>query len=828
MAPSTAACHEAMNEGGRRRVLKSALATLPTCAACSVIGVVLLTLGATVFTKKYLLPAYAQFRARAASTTETSWSFPHWTRKRIDPRLCRSTACQWTAQNVLDNAVWSRNPCDDFYAHVCAKEHSSFDAIAQPPTPLSTAVRLFGDLELLFRRYPEAKKEASNGIEVGPGDNFFSQMIWVYDECRKEAVNSDRLVSLELDAILDELGLVSWTPQTRPLTHVVARADRLLRLHPLFTVAVKPSRTFPSREGDGFFLAVGPPETLYRRYMLKQHEDSEKRYLQLVDVALCAWNTSQTCGLAAEPLTRIATTEEKPDSNISGVTDEPLARNYSTGAQIVALEKELDAATLLPGEPHDTSPRYKAVAIKDLPASEAWNWATYFRTLLAGSNEPVDDDAFISVSDAVSIQDLWQVISSSLDYVVVNYVTFKVLVELSPFLGKAGEDILTLTHDLEGRGLKQRQAACIATLEKLYKYGVAIAAKLTAGREYATVQRSYLDRQMRQQFKKTKRMVKALLAANRSWIGDADAVKVATHKLNAMSFEFGARDNLVEYEHYRKARASWPPLRQNGTSILTSVFGIHVHASSLYWDAFGSDSPAYDNQFSVSSLWPSHEFQRSRNSLFLPHAAVSLLNGVSNAIHPVFYPVVAPHVVRGVIRAVTLDEPSGAVKDDDVGQQWRISAEASRLKDVEDCLAVHYASAPSVDGVSNLTELDFLDNAMIYPLYSMYRDAISREKLSRFFVKGPFGLVDEAQVFFYNLAAAMCDFTNATDWDRRRSYRVTPARWRVNVPLRNSRFFAEAFRCAPDTYMNPTIECNVWRTPHSRFISRKLHAVKPK
>ncbi|KAH7942354.1 hypothetical protein HPB49_023328 [Dermacentor silvarum] len=792
-------------EGRHRRVIKSALATIPTCAACFVIGVVLLILGAAVFTKKYLLPAYAQSRARAAWKTEISYSPAHWTRTRHNPLLCRSTACQWTAQNVLNNVVWAKNPCDDFYAHVCANERRSFDAIEQPPTPLSAAVHLFGDLELLFRRYPEAKKEALNGVEAGPGDNFFTQMIWVYDECRKEAANGDRLVSLELNAILDELGLTSWTPLSRPLTHVVARADRLLRLHPLFTVAVKPSRTFPSREGDGFFLAMGPPETLYRRYRLK-HGASEKRYLQLVDGALCAWNTSHACGLAAEPLTWIATTEEKPNGNISGVADEPLAQNYSAAAQIVALEKELDAATLLPGEPHDTSPRYKA---RDLTS-------------------PLDDNAFILVSDAVSIQDLWHVINSSLDYVVVNYVTFKVLVELSPFLGKHGEDLLTLTHDLEGDGLKQRQAACIVTLEKLYKYGMGIAAKLTAGREYATVQRSYQDRQMRQQFKKTKRLIKALLVANRSWIEDADAIKVATRKLKDMSFEFGTPSNLVEYEHYRNTRVSLPSLRENGTSILTSVFGIYVHASSLYWDAFGSDSPGYDNRFAVSSLWPAHEYQRSRNSLFLPYAAVSLLNGVSNAIHPVFYPVVTPHVVRGVIQALTLDEPSAVRNNRDVGKQGLISFETSRLKNVKDCLADHYGSTPSVDGVSKLTELDFLDNAMIYPLYSMYRAAIAREKLSRFFVGGPYGLVDEAQVFFYNLAASMCDFTNATDWDRQRRYRVTPAKWRVNVPLRNSRFFALAFRCTPDTYMNPTIECNVWRSLHSSFVTWKLRAAKPK
>ncbi|KAH6920608.1 hypothetical protein HPB50_028402 [Hyalomma asiaticum] len=453
-----------MPKGRRRRVQEATLATIPTCVACFVIGVVLLLLLAAVFTKEYLLPAYEKFRERQAaaktSETESSWSPTYWTRKRANPLLCRSTACKWIAQNVLDRVDWKINPCDDFYAHVCAAERRPYEAFAHPLTPVSAAVSLVGDLELLFRRYSSAKREALNGAETDPEDNFFSQMIWVYDECRKEAANGDRLVSPELDAMLDELGLLSW--ETRQLSQVVARADSLLRLGSLFSVAVKPSRTFPNRgDEDGLFvLALGPPETLYRRFTLKTRGASEMNYMQLVRTALCSWNTSShACNLAQEPLKPVATVGQEPVSNVSSVTDQSSSANHSMAAEIVALEKELDKATMLPGDTHDTSPRYSMIALKDLPSNEAWNWTTYFRTLLAGSNESIDDDVFISVSKAVSLQDLLRAINSSLDYVVVNYVTFRVLVELSPFLGRDGEDLLTLTHDLEADGLKHRQVA---------------------------------------------------------------------------------------------------------------------------------------------------------------------------------------------------------------------------------------------------------------------------------------------------------------------------------------------------------------------------------
>ncbi|KAL1426163.1 hypothetical protein MTO96_018424 [Rhipicephalus appendiculatus] len=787
----------ALPKGWRRKVQEATLASIPTCVACSVIKRCVATpVRRTVHQGVSCCPPMLGRATRRSKTSETevSWSPTYWTRRRPNPLLCRSTACNWTSQSVLHHVAWQINPCDDFYAHVCSRGRGPFEGFAQRATPLSGAMKLLGDLEQLFRRYTASKKEALNGADVDSDDNFFSQMIWVYDECRKAAANGDRLVSPELDDILDGLGLISsW--ETRDLHEVVARADRLLRLGALFTVEVKPSRTFPcSGDENCFFLAMGPPATLHRRFMLKTPGASEMRYLQLVDGALCAWNaSSHACGLTQEALVSVPTPEQGPGSNASGATDKFPTANHSIAAQIVALERELDAATMLTGCPHDTSPKYNGIPIKDLPSSEAWNWTS----LLPHTPRRIHPGD-----------------------VVRNYVKFRVLVELSPFLGIEGEDLLTLTHDLQAGGLKHRQAACVVALEKLYKYGLGIAAKLTAGREYATVRRSYLDKQMRQQFKTSKRTLMALLAANRSWIGEA--VKDATRKLNAMSFEFGARSDLVEYEHYRDTRASaTSPSPNRTTSMLTSVFRIHAHASSLYWNAYGStSSPGYDNRLAASSLWAAHDYQRSSNSLFLPYAVVSLLNGVSNAIHPVFYPIVTSHVVRGLIRALTVGDTENV--DDDDNEQWRIGSEAKgRLRNLQNCLAHQYSTAPSADGVSNLREPDFLDNAMVYPLYLMYRTAIARSTTPHFLVRAHLGVFNEAQVFFYNLAAGMCDSTSLkTDWGRQMKYGVTPARWRVNVPLRNFRHFAEAFRCAPDSYMNPTIECNLWRSPSSVSATR--------
>ncbi|KAK8776164.1 hypothetical protein V5799_030490 [Amblyomma americanum] len=701
------------------------------------------------------------------------WTPIYRRRLRRSQLLCWSAPCQWTMSNVLHHAFMAEPPCDDFYAHVCNGRLAAGNFLIQMPTPVSAAVHLFADMEQVFKRYSSEK--AAAGTAAGPNDNFFAQMMWVYNECRK-AVAEDRTVTTDLDAIFEQLGLNAWTPQV-PLSPLIGRADRHLRLHPLFTVAVKPSSSFLGRDrgGNRFFIHLGPPDTLYRRFMLSEVSASEEQFALIVHKALRLWTAGNTSTYVKEMLTSNATAEE-----------------------VVALERELDELRMPPGSRNAASPGHSAVTLGDLPSSDSWSWSAYFYTLLAGAEKRVEDDTVILLSDTFPIQNLSLLTDSSWGTTIVNYMAFKVLVELSPFLGSYGEDLIKLTHPFKAKSLKHRQAACMVTLEKLYKYGVGIVAKLTGGRQYVTVHRSYQDKQLKKQFRTTRRMVKALLAAKRSWI-NAEAIKTARRKINALSFKFGTQSNLIEYEVYRNTHAF--PLHSNW-STLAKVFKIHVHASTLYWDAYGSSSPGYDNRYTVSSYGSSYEYQEARNLLFLPQAVLSLVHGVSNTIQPIFYPIVTSHVVRGVIHTLA---PAF----------WPTNSSAAEYKDIIGCLEDQYEVR------HELSQLDFLDNAMIYPLYSMYRSALEKANASRILLMSGGLKYDERQIFFYVLASTMCDFANATDWERQRKFHITPGRWRVNVPLRNFRFFAQAFHCQKGTYMNPSKQCNAWKSPRSLFATNK-------
>ncbi len=69
----------------------------------------------------------------------------------------------------------------------------------------------------------------------------------------------------------------------------------------------------------------------------------------------------------------------------------------------------------------------------------------------------------------------------------------------------------------------------------------------------------------------------------------------------------------------------------------------------------------------------------------------------------------------------------------------------------------------------------------------------------------------EDQQFFLSMGQAWCGRDRPAELQRRLINDVhAPPKFRVYGALRNLRSFAEAFRCAPATPMNPAKTCSVW------------------
>ncbi|XP_077536222.1 endothelin-converting enzyme 1-like [Haemaphysalis longicornis] len=715
-------------------------------------------------------------------------------RQRYEEDWCRSQLCRWNRDYIVRALDERKDPCDDFYAHACdaTRWFRMGNASTRPFAELSTA-QLMTDVERFFRFYVQLKGEPAGG----PGENFLSRMMWVYGACAKET-NVTRNVSEELAVVLEVLGINGEVPVRQVhrggLASLVAAADRYLRLHPLFQVHV--ARPSGMRMTGGFEIVLSAPATLYRRFMTNLVESTDSLYADFVARTLDLYSPGKT---------------------------------RSAARKIVQLEKRLESFMLASEEELMMPPREKPTSLEDLFLADNWDWTAYFNEVIVSANGNIGNHTRVTVNDPIFFRNLGHVMRGTWDVVIANYIVFKTVVVLAPVLGEEAEFLLEFGHDDDVPDISVRKAACLVLLERLFKYGVGIVAKLTLGKEFATTPRNHMDRQLTHLFNASRHLITSLVESGNSWVNALDR-KTASRKLQAMRFEFGAQSNLVDYELYRQAlfqpnvtlTSSAQTLADGGDGngfwderrLPRIVFSLYVTASAAYWDAWGNAKvPAYDNRYRLTAFRAGYELLQVSNVLVVPQATVAFLNPLSNVLHPVLYGVVAADVVRGVLEVLT--RSGSSVDEESRHRAWWSVGTIEAYENASACVESQHQTALVEGSSMRSLEMDFLDNAVAYPLFRLYRDAFGDAIVGRN-VSGHPGVATTGgptmdQMFFYNFAAAHCDSRDEELWKQQRRFHVTPAPWRVNVPLRNLPEFAEAFHCKPGTYMNPAHRCSVWK-----------------
>ncbi|XP_075539772.1 neprilysin-2-like [Dermacentor variabilis] len=707
--------------------------------------------------------------------------------------VCRSQFCEWNKDYILDVVDDTKDPCDDFYAHVCNPRRWLDASNRSTSSPFSefSAAQLMADIERFFRHFVELR-----GKPIG--DNFLVRMMWVYDACKRDS-GANGNASSELADILSALGLSGATGFESVIAGTIARVtaigDRHLRLHPLFKVHVRHAGTLNSTAGYDVILSA--PHTHYRRFLTNFPGSTDSQYVDLVTRALILY---------------------------SATTSSAMAR------KVMLLEKQLERMMLTSEEQPMRPPREEYSPLKDLFLSDRWDWSVYFNTLFNTSGGGIGNKTKVFVNDPTFFWGLGTVLNVAWEPVIVNYMIFKAIVELSPVLGRETEYLIRLTHDYEAQNTAERQAACFGLLEKLFKYGTGIVAKLTLGKEFATTPRFHMDRQLSSLFGASRRLIADLVNSGRSWISAADKA-TALGKLRAVHFEFGAQCNLVEYELYRRASEAKYDVhapqsvaqivetggtlpRWNHYSLPRVVFNLYSLAANRYWDAWRSNaSRGYDNRYTLTVFRPGYELQRPSNVLVLSHATAAFLTHLSNVIEPVVYGVVAVHLVRGLLEALTF---SGSSLDAHfLSRPWWSIATFNAYENVSTCLRSEYQPFLA-EGIRLRTlEMNFIDNAILYPLFRLYRNEETIRGYvnltDRFEKRESEETAEMDQMFFYNYAIALCDLSDEQLGQQQNLFHRTPAPWRVNVPLRNFPEFAEAFKCKRSSRMNPERRCTVWK-----------------
>ncbi|XP_064459293.1 neprilysin-1-like [Ornithodoros turicata] len=632
---------------------------------------------------------------------------------RSKPAVCPT--CQWNDAYLFDSAkeYKVKDVCSNFYVHACNQRWLRGTSLANRPYAEFSAGQLMLDVDYFFKRFLSLRGRSEN--------NFLAQAMWVYDRC-----NANDSVVESVQSVLSSLMLPDWPFENweGDLVWHVATAERTLRLQPLFEVV------FRKNTRSALPVILRAPKTLHQRY--QQGGFDEQSYATYVAASL----------------------QRYTKNNASAIAD-----------GIVRLEKAIEAFAA------QETPS-KVLSLEQLFASERWNWMKYFDVVFDGKYSMLNH-TMIVVQDPVFFANLRHIFRGRYDTSVINYIGYKAVAEFSPFLGDPF--LMRLSHGYRLPDLHERQVACMALLEKVYPYGLGIAAKLTLGKEFATTYRTHLDSQMQFFFSLSRKVIVQLVQSHKSWIDPVDTA-TAVRKLQAMQLHFGTQANLIEYELYRRTR----PVKGNTT--IEAVLGLYSHASALYWDV--AKDAGFDNMVEQDVFLPGSLYQEADNRLLVPHAVVGFLNHISNQVHPILYPAVMVHIMRGALAALA-PSASSFVKGE-LRNWWSVSTKGA-YENISRCLQAQYPRMSS-------PELNLLDNALMYPLFLIYKASL--EKL-----KGVHASVNSEQLFFYNYAVALCE---------RKSSGPMQGMWRVNVPLRNFPAFSRAFGCQWKTYMNPAEKCIMW------------------
>ncbi|KAL1468097.1 hypothetical protein MTO96_041704 [Rhipicephalus appendiculatus] len=457
----------------------------------------------------------------------------------------------------------------------------------------------------------------------------------------------------------------------------------------------------------------------------------------------------------------------------------------------------------------------KVTPVSSLRNSHHWQWLKYFELLFNASdgiptNVFVEDPEFFSSLPSVfEPEDRVTTIA--------NYVGLKVLLTLWPFMPTAFHFLYVLNQDRNIAPIDARIAACSAMLEKLYRYGVGIAAKLAASGEFADVYRRLRDEQLAVLFRDAQGIVRKLLQSGSSWFGQRD-VDLAVRKLDSMTFSFGTQQNFEQYEEYRKT----PDLTMTlSASVLEAVLSTYVHASSLYWNALDTSldsSAAYDNAYTASVFDFDVEYQPTNNHVFIPNAIVGFLNSISNAMPIQVYPLILQNIIRALIRALLEGNSLFDGSHVTVSKTWDMQT-IMRYHSAMKCLQQQY---DAVEGAKNRvdstwtlarSEEVFLDTAVIRPLYELYSNAIKDRNQMELSVKLQRKIIGPKELFFYNYALAHCDYDDLKLRNASSPPARSPPKIQLNVALHNFPPFRKTFSCAatPET----TDSCEIWKVAAS-------------
>ncbi|KAH6932491.1 hypothetical protein HPB50_006399 [Hyalomma asiaticum] len=374
---------------------------------------------------------------------------------------------------------------------------------------------------------------------------------------------------------------------------------------------------------------------------------------------------------------------------------------------------------------------------------------------------------------------------------VADYFYFRTLVEYSSFLNIT--PLIPLSYDTHLNSVPLRIQGCLHMVENLYKHGMRMLGIEALGGNLG-VWRIPFQREVEGLFEDIRHSLQRFV---RFWFS-GNTVNIALRKLRSMKLA------------YLGANAAYPTSYATTTPDVRGLKDFGALIKDSVRRAFNGTSN-YDYLHRTSVFSTSVEYNTDTNSLYVPHALVTMAVLFSETLHPIFVPILGAKMLQGIMKAIDVrgsDDTRGA----GAYRSWWNAEDWNRYENRSSCFLEQLDSG--VSKVSPRTTFrpfldDFMaDSAAIAPLLDVYdRRVADRSDQFRFSPK----------IFYYAYAMGQCE-KPGTDTVQIRYKHAIPARLRVNNALANDEHFqktapvgieivsqtaAHGYQADPDLYTYP-------------------------
>ncbi|XP_065211506.1 neprilysin-2-like [Planococcus citri] len=696
-------------------------------------------------------------------------------------KVCETKECLSAAQNLKESIDFEADPCEDFYQYACGNWPNVHKNVNGSTTPQSTPLLRLNENTAEIADFLKQNNTKDEPNAVHKARKFF----WL---CLNEAAYSNKLELIEPQ--LKEIGL-SLLPfitddvvKNFDYTTALAKVPKVTGVNVLFdiTMDLHPfNQTLNKIVLSNLKEPSNSPNTTSP--MASEEKISEAKFMTEVMQKLCQLRESSACRrwTAADNKARNETIK-----NILTQQDEIKQVNLEPSAPVLLTLKELQNLT-------------DSIAIEVNTTIPKFNWTRYIEETFVGLDFVklnLKDPSKIKISCSDSIEEIIRYIYEKKNLKLIELgLWWKVVSEIAPDIDLTIRDIKSKLNSLEVS--PTRESSCIQKTRS--SFSLAVSHSYTTNEKYIKAKTN-----IGRMFEHIRESLKQIIE-NASWM-DEKTRQRALKKLQLMKsylvYPSALNETALLNELYKDVK------------ITANFYETQISINENRMKRFLS-TKNQTNDLDKIEIDPSEVnafYDPSENTMIIP-AGILGVSIYNNSLRALDYGAIG-HIVG---HEITHGFDNSGRKYNETGnkEDWWLNATLTSYKEKAQCFVNAYGNYSSnflnitqkADGVRTLGE-NIADNGGFKESLLAYRRGVAEY--------GPEAILPNFETFTHEQLLTLA-FANVYCENPTKSYAAlvkydvhSPQAIRVNGVLKNSKEFAEIWKCPKGSKMNPEEKCTVW------------------